>query len=191
MWRPDVLITRNRIALLAGQFIALILCIIYIEYIYFANILPDKRAKENYQQTDCFLIAKQLNSKGKWVTRYRADFLISYNVGGVQYSRWVAGNGLDMSYSSNQAEQTRILAQFVTGEAYPCWYDSNEPERAILVMRHNWLSTFPLLLPSVIGVIVLYYLILNLIQLAGFARMRKRERLEEKKRQQRRNNKLK
>lgn len=176
MWKRGFFTqTRSRIALLVGQFIVLVGVIGYIEHVYTANILPDKQAKETYQMTDCFLIGKKLTTRGRLIHGYRAGFLISYNVNGVQYNRWVSGNGLDISLTQNAAEQENILSRFYVGGTYPCWYDPANPQLSILVMRHDWLSTFPLIVPSIVGVIAFYYFLKNLLQLIPAAGVSARE----------------
>lgn len=161
--------TGSRVALLTGQVIVLLLCITYIEYVYTFNILPDKEAKEAYSEASCFVISKRLNAQGQFAGRYRADFLISYNVNRVQYNRWVSGNGLDMKFSQNRVAQEKLLSRFDVGGTYPCWFNPKNPELSVLVRRHNWLSTFPLMIPSVMSVIVVYYLFKNLFELMGVA----------------------
>lgn len=181
MWSRDLFTqTGWRAALLIGQILVLILCIGYIEYVYSVHILPDKRAKETFQQTSCFLISKKLSAKGHFLHSYRSDFLISYNVNGVQYNHWVSGNGLDMSFTGNETEQEDILSQFDVGGSYPCYYNPNNPQYAILVLRHNWLSTFPLMVPSLIFVITLYYLLKNVFQLLSMAKLKTNEMAEKK-----------
>lgn len=167
MWSRDLTQTGSRITLLIGQFIVLLMCLSYINYVYTGNILPDKQAKETFKQTSCFLVSKKLSNKGRFFHSYRSDFLVSYNVNGVQYSRWVSGNGLDISFAHNQIEQEDILSQFDVGGTYPCYYNPDNPQIAILVLRHTWMSTFPLMLPSVIFVIVLYYFFKNLFTVMG------------------------
>ncbi len=175
MWSRYFTQTGSLIALLIGQLIVLFICAGFINHVYTYNILPDKQAKENYIEDNCFIISKRLNTAGHVIHKYRADFLISYNVNGVQYNRWVSGNGLDISFSDNQGVQEDILSQFDVGGTYPCWYNPGNPQLSILVLRHNWLSTFPLMVPSVIGVIVLYYFLKNVFGLIMIARMRTRE----------------
>jgi hypothetical protein len=160
-------LTGSRITLLVGQFIVLLVCLSYVHYVYTFNILPDKEAKEDYKESSCFLISKKLSMKGRFIQSYRADFLISYNVNGVQYNRWVSGNGLDISFSKDQAAQKNILSQFDVGGTYPCWFNPDNPSLAVLVLRYNWLSTFPLMIPFIIIVIVFYYFIKNLYTLTS------------------------
>lgn len=157
--------TGRRVALIFGQFIVLILCLIYFEYLYKVNISADKKAAASFQQTDCFIISKKLNIKSHFINRYRADFLISYNVNGVQYHHWVSGNGLDSSFNQNQGAQEDILTRFDVGGTYPCWFNPEKPHIAFIVKRHNWLSAFPLILPFLLGSITLFYFMKNVIEL--------------------------
>ncbi len=170
---------KSQIVLLIGQLVILFFCIFYMGNYYNENIYPEKRAKEIFQQTNCFILSKKMSTISYHFTQhYRADFLISYNVGGTQYNRWVSGNGLDMEFGPNVANQERFLTQYAVGGTYPCWYDPDAPSTAVLNMRLNWLSTFPLIIPSVIGIIVLYYLLENIFDIAGAMIIRARERKE-------------
>jgi len=182
MRNREIVQTGSRVLLLLGQLVVLIFCIGYIEYVYYTNILPDKNAKDTFQQTDCFILSKRLSTKGRVIHQYRADFLISYTVNDDQYNHWISGNGLDISYSRNREQQETILNDYSIGGNYPCWYSPENPELAILVLRHDWLGTFPLMVPSVVGVITLYYFLKNLFQLLGYARITVKEVAKEKKR---------
>jgi hypothetical protein len=166
----------NRTALLIGQIFALIICFAYFDYYYYFNIYPDKKVKEDFAQTDCFIISKSLGSKGHLVHKYRSNFLITYKYNGVQYSRWVSGNGLDMAYTSNQAEQEDLLSQFSQGGTYQCWVDPEKPDISVLVLRHHWLSTAPLIVPTAVSVIVLYYLFTNVSVILAIRREKLRNK---------------
>lgn len=156
----------NYLAQLIGQLIVLLLCLTYIGYSYFVDIIPDKAIKQHFQSTTCFLTSKRLTSHGFFLfRRYRAEFLITYNVNGVQYNRWVSGNGLDNELTRNESEQEDLLSQFEVGRTYQCWYDADNPHISILVPRHNWVSIFPLMIPATIGVIALYFVLRSLFLL--------------------------
>jgi hypothetical protein len=159
MWNRFYSLRNSPIVWLISQLFVLLICIGYIYYLYLTNILPDKQAKESYQSTRCFLISKKLFSKGHLIHRYRADFLVSYNVKSVQYNRWVSGNGLDTKLTKDVAEQRDILSQYEVGRSYRCWYNPKFPQQSILVMRHNWFSTLPLVVPAAVCLIALYYLL--------------------------------
>jgi hypothetical protein len=163
MQNRNAMLPKGQFTLLIAQLIILLLCIAYIEHFYRVNIMPDKEAKAYFQQTSCFLINKKLSTKGKIWDRYRADFLVSYQVNGVQYNKWMTGNGLDHSFSTNRVAQESILSAYQVGSTYPCWYDPADPQIALFVMRHRWTSTLPLALPVLVGMITLYYFLTNLL----------------------------
>ncbi|RDI41706.1 DUF3592 domain-containing protein [Aquicella lusitana] len=166
MWKRH-LSPKKRITLLIGQFVVLVICIGYIEYFYTTRLLPDKRAQAVFNSADCFLVSKKLNTRNYPKHVYRADFLVSYNVNNVQYNRWAFGNGMDRSFSESKGEQEAILARYEVGKTYQCWYDPEDPQLVVLVMRHDWRVTFPLILPAVVAVIMLYYFLTNAVGLMG------------------------
>lgn len=172
--------TGNRLLLLAGQIVVLLICFIYLEHVYIKNILPDKTAKDSFVQTQCLLLDKKLSSKGRLLSQYRADFLIAYNINDVAYQRWVSGNGLDNSWARTRANQELLLSQYQVNANYDCWYNPAYPSIAILVMRHNWLSTLPLILPSIISVITLYYLLKNISLLLAAIKYKAKEIVKDK-----------
>lgn len=162
MWAIDLLERRNRFILLLGQIIVLVICLYIIIFIYHADILPDVQAKQTFKHSECYLISKRLNVSGGFFTPYRAEFLISYEAKGTRYNTWVSGNGLDFSFNQSRVDEESILSQFVVGNHYSCWYNPVKPEKAMLLLRHDWVSTAPLIIPAVIGMIVFYFLIKNI-----------------------------
>lgn len=152
--------SRIQLALILGLFMVIAGCFFYIYYLYQHIILPEQIAKNTYENTICLIINKKLASKGIVIRQYRADFLVSYSVGGVLYKRWVSGNGLDTSYSQNQAELEDLLSQYEVGGTYRCWYDPVTPTTVLLVFRHNWISLFYLIgIPTIVSLLSLYLLI--------------------------------
>lgn len=180
MWNMDLSHFGTRVVLFIGQFLFLLVCILYLDFIYITNILPDKRAKETFQQTQCFVISKKLSVRGQLLHKFRSDFLISYNVNGVQYNRWVSGNGLDLSFGRNASDQEDILSKYDVGGTYPCWYDAKNAQVAILVGRTNWISTYPILVPAAAGIIILYFFVKNLFHILRTSKIKVRERRSRK-----------
>jgi hypothetical protein len=156
---------RKQMLMLIGQLLVLVICVAFIKQSYVANLFPDKEAQQSFRQTECFLVNKKLAEIDQPVWQYRADFLISYNVNGTQYNRWVSGNGLDMSYNQDQEKQATILSHYAVGKIYVCWIDTKNPQMAILVPRHNWVSAFKLLIPSVMVILLLYSVLLSCARL--------------------------
>lgn len=157
----------NRVLISLAQVGVLILCFSYIQRIYSDNILPDKQAKAVFQQTECLLVSKKLVEGGQFFHAYRADFFINYTVNDVSYHNWVSGNGLDTSFRKNKDTQEAVLSEYIVGESYSCWYNPQNPNAVILVFRHNWMTTFPLVLPSIVFLIVGYYFLQNVFLFFG------------------------
>lgn len=164
----------GRILLLIGQWLVLMFCLSYIGFIYAVDILPDKNAKETFIETNCTVVNERLSMKGRVFHSYRADFLVNYSVNNRPYSHWVSGNGLNLAFTQNKAEQQALIASFVIGNNYSCWYNPDKPDIVMLVQRHSWHSTFPLVVPSIVGLIVFYYLLKNLFEL--FAEIKSKSR---------------
>ena len=176
MWKKDFLRLGNHITLLIGQLIVITVCVAYVRYNYTTHILSDKQARTAFKRTQCFLVSKKLSTKGHFVRQFRSDFLVNYNVSGIHYNRWVTSNGLDSSFSSEESGQEDILSQYDVGSTYSCYYNPRDPQQVLLVFRHDWLTTFPLMLPAAIMVITLYYFLRNLRQLLVVIRRIKRSK---------------
>lgn len=152
------------------QLIILVVCVVYIESVYYFNILPDKKVHETFDQTSCTITNKQLVTVGRFLHEYRADFTVSYLAGGVAYATTTSANGLNRSFTTDHSAEANELEQFNLESIYPCWYDPSDPTRVVLVPRHNWSSTFPLFIPSVIAVIMCYYLLRTVFTGAGMVK---------------------
>ncbi len=167
----------NHFILLIGQLLVLLICLIYINHFYYENIYPDKRAKEVFQQASCLLLNKTLNSQKMGDDyRYRIDFLVRYTVNNRQYTRIVSGNGLNVLFTERREPKEEMMSRYAIGNSYTCWYDPENPSIAILVMRHYWFSTFPLIFPSIIAVIVFYFFIINFLDVLSDVIMRFRKK---------------
>jgi hypothetical protein len=155
----------KKIVMMLGQLIVLAVCFYNINYVYQTSIRPDLAARQNFRETECFIMSKKLSTKGKYFRGYRADFLINYHANGVQYNRWVSGNGLDMSYTSNNASQEQMLSDYEDGVNYSCWYNPENAEIAVLVLRQNWFTNTSLIISLIVSVMMILLLIKNSLQL--------------------------
>jgi hypothetical protein len=173
--------TARNVLLLIGQLVIIVLCILYIEFVYYTNVRPDKYVKENYSTTTCTIVKEQVTIGGRVLHSYRADFYVTYPANGKTYSRWVSGNGLDRSFTTDRASQEAIMHQFAVGQNYPCWFNPNNPQKMVLVQRGNWTTTFPLFIPSVVLLIMGYYFLRNLFGLFGYVRAKKPETYDDHK----------
>jgi len=166
----------SRLALLVFQLVVILLCASYIEYTYYTDIYPERQVKKVFTQTDCTIINERLSQKGNVITQYRADFLISYNVKGVQYNRWVSGDGLEMLYTPDKSSQDKLLVKFQVGQTYSCWFNPLLPQVSVLVAKNDWRPALPLFIPLVIGLIALYGLFKNIFQMPVVARLKKQKK---------------
>ncbi|MGP0068927.1 MAG: DUF3592 domain-containing protein [Isosphaeraceae bacterium] len=120
-------------------------------------LLPDWRANR-YLPTSCVALDKRLGSQmfpdtgvvnGQAVKgqkeSYRPEIKIGYEIDGRKFETW-AYDAVRM-YSPDRAAQQAIVDSFQVGATYPCWYDPDQPEHAILVRGHAWGVYVLLILP--------------------------------------------
>ncbi|MES2217194.1 MAG: hypothetical protein V4501_02155 [Pseudomonadota bacterium] len=156
---------RTDILLLIGQATLIVCCIAFIIFDYNVNIAPDKRVAEEFAVTSCVVTDKSMAIVGRVVHRYRADFRVTYATEMGSKSSVASANGMDFSYTTNQAAQQEYLDEFDIGGDYPCWYDPEKTSTVVLVLRHNWYSTLPLILPTLVALIMLVYMVRALMDL--------------------------
>lgn len=159
------------------ELVLLIISGIFIETIYIENISPDKNVPVLFHQTQCKIAHKRLEVVGKFWQRYRADFYVSFMANGSLYQSNTSANGLDRNFFLDKQSQVNALNQFNLDERYLCWYDPENPSRVVLLLRHNFASSFPILIFMCIAIIMLYYLFLNLVR---FGRKKKVKRMEKR-----------
>jgi hypothetical protein len=121
----------------------------------FGMILPAVRAQLFFIETRCTVLDKRLGDGGD--NTWRPEVHIQYEVNGQIRQTWTydaAG-----VYSSGRAAKEAILARFVQGQQYPCWYDPADPDRAVLVRGFEWwmLMTLIPLVFVFVGVVGLVY----------------------------------
>jgi hypothetical protein len=115
--------------------------------------VPNWRANNRYVAGTCEVLDKKL-AKGAFFrggVAYKPDIKIRYEVNGRKYVLWTyeAINSFDRDQPSQQA----IVDGYRVGSTYPCWYDPEHPESAVLVRRpHEWIKAF---LVFMCGLIVL------------------------------------
>jgi hypothetical protein len=71
---------------------------------------------------------------------------IAYELGGRTYRIWTYDNA--GVYSSGRKDKQAVVEQFEIGKQYPCWYDPQNPRRAVLVRGFTWFAWITLLLPA-------------------------------------------
>jgi len=109
-------------------------------------IIPEWRANHSYVENSCVVLDKRLGrSNGNHGTVYRPEIHIRHTVNGQVFQLWTyeASGG----YSGSQSRTEDILAGFVVGQAYPCWFNPEDPSQAVLVRNYSWLPHMMLLVP--------------------------------------------
>jgi hypothetical protein len=76
---------------------------------------------------------------------YHPEIKIQYEVSGRKYEVWT--NGAIGGFSADRAAQQAIVDSFRVGATYPCWYDPDRPDRAILVRGRGWGAYGALIVP--------------------------------------------
>ncbi len=119
-------------------------------------LIPDWRSNNRYIASSGVVLDKKLDSQwfdvagprgqpaGKQES-YRPNIKIRYEVEGRKFESWsydATGN-----HSPDRAAQQAIVDSFQVGATYPCWYDPDRPERAVLVRGHNWGAYVFLIVP--------------------------------------------
>jgi hypothetical protein len=122
------------------------------------GFLLDWRANNRYLPNSCVVLDRRLaaGTSEDVVVRgdvpstvqrpsYHPEIRIRYEVGGREYRVWTYS--ALVRPSPDRAAQQAIVESFRVGGTYPCWYDPDRPERAILVRVHAPGSHFALLVP--------------------------------------------
>jgi hypothetical protein len=110
-------------------------------------LIPDWRANNRYVPAMCEVLDKRLDSKmfetvghdghaGPERPSYRPEIKIRYEVNGRKFEVW-AYDAVGI-YSPDRAAGQAIVDSFQVGLKYPCWYDPDRPEKAVLVQGHVW-----------------------------------------------------
>jgi hypothetical protein len=114
-------------------------------------LLLDWRANHRYLPNSCVVLDSKLAItmkelvvrvggddaiETKRVPVYHPEIQIRYEVDGRKYEVWTYDAVARVS--TDRAAQQAIVDGFQLGATYPCWYDPDRPDRAILVRGHAW-----------------------------------------------------
>ena len=121
---------------------------------YVSAVLLESRANNRYLPNSCLVLDRRLATgmsdvvvvrDGEHWTQpkpsYHPEIEIQYEVGGRKYEVWTYD--AIFRFSTDRAAQQAIVDSFRVGANYPCWYDPDRPERAILVRGNARLSLTP------------------------------------------------
>lgn len=107
------------------------------------------RIHHEYVPGTCTILSKRLvTSSDSDGTTYKAEFdfeVIVYEgaeAGGTSKRYKATGyDGVNVS-SSGRSGKEEVLAQYIVGNTYPCWYDPNDPTKAVLAKPSAWYALF-------------------------------------------------
>ncbi len=112
-------------------------------------LLPNWKAS-GYALGTCLVLEKRLDSHEfspleKKKESYRPAVHIQYEVNGREFKVWTYDTV--RSYSDNRDANQAILDNIELGKTYPCWYDPDQPDQAILVQSEIWGAYVALIIP--------------------------------------------
>lgn len=112
-------------------------------------IVPEIRANSAFIQHTCKVVDKRIgeSTDSEGGTTYRPEIRIEYTVRNERFQIWTYE--ITGTYSSGRKSKEEILRQFAVGQEYPCWYDPDDPGKAVLVRGYSWAAYFFLLIPLV------------------------------------------
>jgi hypothetical protein len=95
-------------------------------------LLPEWRVRQDFVQGRCIVVDRRLLSRTeKQRTYYRPEVVIRYEVEGRPFETQTFD--IHQSYSSDREQQQQRLEQFEVGRSYTCWYDPQDPSRAVML----------------------------------------------------------
>lgn len=114
--------------------------------------IAEWRANHEFVEVRCRVVAERIAEVEEEGRRYyRPDFTIRYTAGGVEYE--VAAFDAARVYFTSEAQCRQALEAFTVGEEYPCWYDPQDPQTAVLQRGYSWYAwVVPLLPAAFVGV---------------------------------------
>jgi hypothetical protein len=131
-------------------------CSLFVVLVYLTVVIP-WRVNHRYLQGTCIVLDKRIVDKrpvgqafrkGIDPEQYRPEVLIQYSVNGNDHQVWTYDSArLPFVVWRRQSVAQAILDQFKQGESYPCWYDPEKPDQAVLLRGYPdpWLVLIQLI----------------------------------------------
>jgi hypothetical protein len=109
--------------------------------------VPELRANRDFVEVPAVLLDKQLDIQpAADGPVYAPRFHLQFTVRGREYSPWIPYDVTDVHTRDRQRSES-LLSKFAPGEAYACWYDPRNPERAVLSRGYTWFAWLMLVVP--------------------------------------------
>jgi hypothetical protein len=98
--------------------------------------LPEWRAQLHYQESPCTVLATRVADNADPTNpRYRPEVRIRYRVQQRDYEVWTYD--VTHGFTGDRAAAEAQLSRFQIGQTYPCWYDPDRPQHAVVVRGHT------------------------------------------------------
>ena len=113
----------------------------------FGFILPEWSVNNRYVPNSCVVLDKRImnNQAATGRTEY-PQIKIRYAVNGRKHEVWAYESVITLRQRPAAQE---IVDRFQVGAIYPCWYDPDRPEKAVLVRGYSWSGYVLLVVPIV------------------------------------------
>lgn len=125
--------------------------IVGLVVLYFTVVVPQWQANTEFVAHHCRVLGKKIGEKpGDDETLYRPEIQIEYSIQNEKFVVWTYDIwAFDPSggYSPGREDKQKILDRFQPGQQYPCWYDPEDPTRAVLVRDYTWWLALLFILP--------------------------------------------
>ncbi len=119
--------------------------------LYFTVVVPQWQANTEFVAHHCKVLDKHIGEKdGDEETLYRPEIQIEYSIGDEKFVVWtydIWAFDPTGGYSPGKEDKQKILDGFQAGQQYPCWYDPEDPSRAVLVRNYSWWLALLFILP--------------------------------------------
>src|SRR5262249_57731781 len=109
------------------------------------------RANHRFVETDCVVLNHRVRQQRQLSDRtdtfyYAPEVLIRYSVDDREYRVW-AYSVIQSEIAGLEGEAVALvkLSRFQKGKSYPCWYDPEQPDHAVLFLGYTWYIFRPLL----------------------------------------------
>jgi MFS family permease len=108
-------------------------------------VVPMLRAAYAYVETDCVVLEKKLEESqdDEGGITYRPAIRIRYTVANRDHDIWTYDTV--RAYGNIRGWSQAILDRFQVGGHYPCWYDPDDPGKAVLTRELSWFLLFALI----------------------------------------------
>ncbi|MCK6470268.1 MAG: DUF3592 domain-containing protein [Planctomycetes bacterium] len=108
----------------------------------------DYRIFNEYHHSKCVVTGKRVvENRGSKGSTYRPEVDFTFEANG----QTISASGYDgwKDSSSGREGKEEAIAPYQIGGTYDCWYDPQDPQRAVLVRRISWIYLVPFVLMAI------------------------------------------